>query len=263
VNPGARVSAVYDGAVFHARATAPRHEFRRPAWLLYLDVDELPGLRRDVALLGHGRARPLEFRDGDHFRGHRRERIRARVARMLRTAGLPPPQGPVRVLTMPRVLGQGFNPVSFWWCHDGRGGLLAGIAEVHNTFGDRHAYVLPGAEAERTATGWRWTTRKRMHVSPFFDLAGSYTFELGDPGPTLRIGADLTAGGELRMRAWLEARRRPLTDGSILRAAWRRPLMPWIVWTSIHARAWRVWRLGARYHPRPRYDPALPDRELP
>lgn len=256
-----RVSAVYEGAVDHVRETSPRHAFRLRAWFLYLDLDELPSLAREASLLGHGRARPLEYRDGDHFRGRRGEPTRARLARVLRAAGLPAATGPVRVLTMPRVLGQGFNPVSFWWCHDAHGDLAAAVAEVNNTFGDRHAYVLPAADAERTAAGWRWTTKKRMHVSPFFDLSGSYTFELGTPGETLSVAADLTRASAPRMRAWLEARRRTLSDGSLLRAAWRRPLMPWIVWASIHARAWRVWRRGGIYHPRPRYDPVAAGRE--
>jgi hypothetical protein len=252
---------VYDGTVAHVRETDPRHAFRLRAWFLLLDVDELGALGRAASLLGHGRPRPLEFRDGDHFRGPRGEPVRARLDRVLRGAGLPAARGPVRVLTMPRVLGQGFNPVSFWWCHDAHGDVLACVAEVNNTFGDRHAYVLPAAEADRVPGGLRWTVKKRMHVSPFFDLGGSYVFELGVPGETLRVAADLTREGSPRMRAWFEGRRAPLTDGSILRAAWRRPWMPWIVWTSIHARAWRVWRLGGTYHPRPRYDPVAAGRE--
>lgn len=247
-------SALYAGSVWHDREVEPGYRFRQPLWMLYLDLDEREALARATGLLGCDRPRPVEFRATDHFRGGRREGIRSRLARVLSTAGLAA-DGPVRVLTMGRVLGQGFNPVSFWWCHDAHGGLVAAVAEVHNTFGDRHPYVLPAAEAERTPAGLAWTVKKRMHVSPFHDLEGSYRFVLGEPGERLHLAADLTRAGAPRVRAGFTGTRRALDDAGLAATLLRLPLMPWRVWTMIHAHALALWRRGARYHRRPAYDP--------
>jgi len=255
-SPSSPTSAVYEGSVWHTRDEAPGYAFRQPVWMLYVDLDEREALRRRAGLLGCNRPRPVELRDADHFRGARRDDLRARLGRVLASAGLRA-DGPVRVLTQGRVLGQGFNPVSFWWCHDAHGDLVAAVAEVNNTFGDRHPYVLPAAEAERTPRGLVWTVKKRMHVSPFFDLDGSYRFELGVPGERLELGADLLRAGTRRIHAGFVGTRRPLTDGALARALLRLPFMPWRVWTMIHAHAWRLWRRGARYHRRPSYDPVL------
>lgn len=251
-----RVSAVYEGDVGHVREDVPAYAFRQPVWMLHLDLDERTTVSRHVSLLGWDRPRAVELRAADHFRGRREADLRARLAGVLAGAGLAA-RGPVRVLTQGRVFGQGFNPVSFWWCHDGHGDLVAAIAEVHNTFGDRHPYVLPAAEAERTATGLAWTVTKRMHVSPFHDLAGAYRFELDPPGDTVSIRAELVRDGVPRVRAGLRARRAPLSDATLARLLVTRPLSPWRVWTSIHAHALHLWRLGARFHPRPPYAPHL------
>ncbi len=250
----ATVSAIYEGSVWHARELPPVHAFRRRLYMLFLDLDELPALARTTPLLGADRRRPVELRTRDHFRGSSRD-LRTRLASALATRGLPPPRGPVRVLTQGRVLGQGFNPVSFWWAYDAHGGLLACVAEVNNTFGDRHPYVMPAGDAERTPLGLAWTVRKRMHVSPFMDLSGSYRFELSEPGPDLTVRATLVRGDEVSLRAGFEASRRPLSNRALLGAMLRLPGMPWQVWTSIHAQAIALWRKGARYHRRPTYDP--------
>lgn len=254
-------SAIYEGSVWHARELPPAHAFRRRLYMLLLDLDELPALARTTSLLGADRRRPVELRTRDHFRAASRD-LRTRLAATLSTRGLPPPTGAVRVLTQGRVLGQGFNPVSFWWAYDRHGALVACVAEVNNTFGDRHPYVLPAAEAERTDLGLAWTVRKRLHVSPFMDLEGSYRFELSEPAARLTVRATLLRAGAVRLRAGFDAERTPLSNRTLLGALARLPGMPWQVWTGIHAQAVALWRKGARYHPRPPYDPSHVDGEL-
>jgi len=249
------VSSIYEGVVAHRRRLAPEHPFAHRVYMLFLDLDELPEIERRIPLFGHRRRRPVELRDGDHFTGRRRDGLRTRLARTLEAAGVAPPGGPVRVLTQARVLGQGFNPVSFWWCHDASGRLACCVAEVNNTFGDRHPYVLPVDRASREGDLWVWRVRKRMHVSPFMDMAGDYEFRIAPPGARLRVEASLVRGGETTLEARFEARRVDLSVGSLGSTLLRLPLMPWMVWGAIHAQALRLWRKGARFHHRPPYRP--------
>jgi DUF1365 family protein len=250
-----RRSAIYTGTVWHVRDEAPAHAFSLRVWFLLVDLSELDALHRDVPLLGIDRARPVELRCRDHFRGRGRT-LRERLVSSLSAHGLAAPDGPCQVLTQGRAFGQVFNPVSFWWCRRADGALHAAVAEVNNTFGDRHAYVLDAKDGVPGASGLVFTTKKRMHVSPFFDLRGSYRFEIGEPGDTLELGADLTLEGRPRIRAGFRGVREPLTAATLARRAATMPLMPWAIWTRIHTRAISLWRMGARYHRRPPYDPS-------
>lgn len=255
-------SAIYVGRVWHVRDEAPAHAFGLEAYFLHLDLDELPQLARRVPLLGFDRARPVELRRRDHFKGDGRT-LRARLEATLATAGVASPTGRVSVLTQARVFGQVFNPVSFWWCRGADDRLVASIAEVNNTFGDRHAYVMPASEASPGEFGPVWLAKKRMHVSPFFDLEGSYRFEVGEPGASLRIDAEFQRAGRARIRAGFRGTRLDLTSGNLGQLLLRMPLMPWRIWTKIHLRAISLWRIGARYHRRPPYDPVAAGRLPP
>ena len=72
------------------------------------------------------------------------------------------------MLANARVLGHVFDPLSVFWCYDSSGRLACVVAEVHNTYGERHAYLLRPDEAGVAVTG------KDFHVSPFFDVSGTY-----------------------------------------------------------------------------------------
>lgn len=254
----ALTSALYLGRVAHARRLPPEHAFQLSAAFLLLDLDEQAEVQARVPLLGIGRARPLEVRPRDHFRDlpdGRTGTLRERLDATLVGAGAPPAPGRVLLLSQPRVLGHGFNPVSFWWCLDRDGGLATAVAEVHNTFGQRHAYVLPAADAEVHGEARVWEVKKAMHVSPFFDLEGCYRFALSPPGPRLAVEAQLVRAGAVRIQSRLEAERVPLTPAGLGRVLLRHPVMPWKAWTLIHAQALRLWRKGAPFHPCPPYDP--------
>lgn len=251
-------SGVYVGRVRHARALPPTHAFQLSVALLLLDLDELEALEAQVPFFGAGRARLLEVRRRDHFRStgvRGGGTLRERLAAVLAAAGEPAPDGRVLLLSQPRVLGHGFNPVSFWWCFGADGALTTAVAEVHSTFGQRHPYVLPARTGTPTPEGLAWEVKKAMHVSPFFDLEGCYRFELSLPGERLFAAAELTRAGSVRIRSVLEAARRPLTRASLGRMLLSHPVMPWKAWTLIHWQALRLWRKGAPYHPCPPYAP--------
>jgi uncharacterized protein len=158
-----------------------------------------------------------------------------------------------------------FNPVSFWYCYDCDDRLALVVAEVNNTFGDRHSYVLPIEEAGLVATGEgraaEWWRKKVMHVSPFMPPdSGTYRFEIVPPGRRVEVGIDLTRGGDTSLASHLSLERRPLTDGSILSALARYPFMTLKVVAAIHYEALRLWRKGARFWSRPPYDPRAASR---
>lgn len=160
------------------------------------------------------------------------------------------------LLTQPRFLGYIFNPVSFWLATDG-GNLRAVIAEVNNTFGDRHSYIchLPGFAPISRAD--RLSAQKVLHVSPFQEVAGGYAFnfDIGADEIAIRIAH---SNGDEGLIATLAGPRAPLSNRSILRATLRRPLGAFRTITLIHWQALKLKLKGAHYRTRP----APPTKEV-
>jgi DUF1365 family protein len=248
-------SALYVGTVAHDRRHGPRHQFRYPLYMHLLDLEELPAVARTLRLFGHNRARPVSFRDADHL-GDRGRPVAENLRAWVETRGVEWPGGRVTLLTHCRVFGYVFNPVSFFYLHDRTGQLAAIVAEVNNTFGERHCYLLgPSTEVSSTSTRRAWRDKKVFHVSPFFSLDGSYRFEMSAPGDDVFARIDLTVAGALRFRATLALERVPLDDRALARMLIRYPLMTARIMGAIHWEALKLWRKGVPFQSKPRYDP--------
>ena len=136
-------SALYTGTVMHARRSPQDNVFSYPVYMALLDLDELPQLDRRLRLFGWNRRAVTSFHDADHID------VRALLAENGIDLG---PRGSIQVLTNLRVLGYVFNPVSFWWCRRGDGSLACIVAEVNNTFGERHpTFSSPGTAPKPAA----------------------------------------------------------------------------------------------------------------
>ena len=189
------VSCLYEGTIRHRRA-APRREFRHRLALLYLDLEELPGVLGGRLV----RRRPgtLRFRRRDYL-GDPAVPLADAVRDLVEARTGARPHGPIRLLTQLRSYGVGFNPVSFYYCLDGDR-VAAVVAEVTNTpWGERHAYVITGREAEMT---------KALHVSPFLGMDHRYRVRLTAPGQTLSVHIETD---RREFDATLKLERRPLT----------------------------------------------------
>lgn len=251
---GALRSACYVGAVTHSRVSGPRHAFAYPVYMHLVDLDELAVSDRRLRLFGTARHRVVRFDGRDHFDGS--GDVGAALRRVVSQAGEPWPGGRVEVLTHCRLFGFVFNPVSFWFCYDPSGALALVVCEVNNTFGDRHPYVLAVRAATRVGeTRYRWSSKKLMHVSPFFPLDGSYTWDLEVPGPQARLRVDVTLRGERQFAASFLADRHPLTDGTIARLLVTYPAMTLKVVAAIHWEALKLRIKGAPFRSQPPYDP--------
>jgi DUF1365 family protein len=157
--------------------------------------------------------------------------------------------GQILLLTQPRILGHVFNPVSFWLCHDPSGALRVVIAEVSNTFGDRHSYLCHRDDRAPIQRDDIITAQKIFHVSPFQPIAGGYRFRFDITTQHIGIWIDFDASAEYGLIATLTGHLAPLTNGSILGAVLRRPFGSRRVLALIHWQALKLFFKGARYHP--------------
>lgn len=247
-------SALYRGHVTHRRRARLKHGFRYPLFMLLLDLDELGALDRSLRLFSYNRAGVCSYWDRDHLRNFGGV-TRARLGSFFESMGERLPDGPVLLLTHARILGYGFNPVSFFYCFDDQSKLRFVVAEVNNTFGDTHPYLLVADGTDR------WKTKKLLHVSPFFDMAGSYDWRLPRPGALLEASCDLRHGGALSLSARLRLSRTPLSDPNLAFLLLRLPFMTLRVIFAIHWQALKLWLKGAPFHRAPRYDPSAAARE--
>lgn len=246
-----RRSALYRGRLRHRRFRPVEHRFAYPVYHAALDLDELAALDREVVGFAHNRAGPAAFHDRDHL-GTADAPVRDKLAAWVRAQGRAMPAGPVLLVTNLRTLGHVFNPVSWFFCYDDGGRLALVVAEVCNTFGETHGYLLD--DLARAGPTVRARTAKRFHVSPFMDIAGhAYDFALRPPGERLAVHMDVSDGDGRLFDATLSSERRPLTTRTLWRTLLRYPLMGLQTLAAIHWQALRLWarRVPVRAKPPP------------
>jgi DUF1365 family protein len=241
-------AALYHGIVAHRRMRPVAHALRYRIFMVSLDLDA-PG--RLPRLFGLDRPGLLSFHQRDHGDGVRGG-LRDWVAAKLRDIGLPPPAA-LRVLCMPRVLGHAFNPITLFFCHGDDGSLRALIYEVNNTFGQRHAYVLPASGPDHSGHegAVRQDCGKTFHVSPFMDMDLCYHFRVRPPAETASVVIHVDDADGLLLTAGFAGRHEALTNGAILRAAARIPLLGLKVVGGIHWEAAKLWSKGLKLRPAP------------
>jgi hypothetical protein len=156
----------------------------------------------------------------------------------------------IALLAQPRVLGHVFNPVSFWLCYNEDDALTTVIAEVTNTFGDRHSYLCRHEDGRAITKDETLSAQKLMHVSPFQPVAGGYTFRFDTQPDSIGIWIDYSRGNG-GLIATLTGARKPITNASIIKAALRRPFGSRRVLALIHWQAIKLWWKGATFRSQP------------
>jgi DUF1365 family protein len=220
-------SAIYRTSIAHVRRTPLHNAFTYRSYSWYVDVDRLPTVPRFL--------RPLAgFSAADHL-GDPAGTLRGNMERFLSTRGIALDGGRITMLASARVFGQVFNPLSLFWCHDAAGELRCVVAEVHNTYGERHCYLLETDDAGRASVP------KAFYVSPFNDVEGQYRMKLPEPGERLAVSVVLEREGHKPFIATMDGDRREATVPNILAAALAVPLAPLRVVGQIHWQGIKLW----------------------
>jgi DUF1365 family protein len=214
---------------------------------MLLDLDDLPTLARRSRLFSLNRFNLFSFHDRDH--GDGATGLRPWVEAQLHAAGIELHGGAIRLMCYPRLLGYVFNPISIYFCHGADGDLMAILYEVHNTFGERHSYLIPVGPSGVTPI--RHACPKRFHVSPFIGMDAHYDFRIAPPDEDMVLTiAESDHEGTL-LQASFVGRRVPFDDRALLAAFVRYPLMTLKVMAGIHWEALKIWRKGAQFHRKP------------
>ena len=233
-----RNSALYEGLVVHERVRTRRHRLSYRVFALLLDLDEMHNLDNRSLLFGYNRRAVVSFWNRDHGDGSGRD-LRTWVRSKLLEADVQPDGGAIRVLCYPRILGYAFNPLTAYFCYGQDGAPSAIIYDVSNTFGERHAYVIPVKSSENSVI--QQSCKKVFYVSPFVPLHCTYNFRVQPPGRSVTIAIRQEDAEGLLLTASFKGQRKPLTAASLAGTLARYPAMIFKVTAGIHWEALQLW----------------------
>jgi hypothetical protein len=233
--------------VMHHRFTPKVHHFEHQIFMCLLDLDELEAISKKILPFGYNRANIYSFRDADHEPAGPGS-LKNRIIAFMRSNGIDP--GPfcrVMLLTLPRVLGYIFNPISIYFCFDEAENPICSIAEVGNTFRERKLYLL-GPDELQAGGAFQKILRKHFYVSPFSALELSFDFRLGIPGDNLDIRIDDRDGDQKVLISTLSGKRVALNSQNLFWFTIKYPLVTFKVIFLIHWHAFLLWFKGVPFH---------------
>lgn len=255
------LASICFGDVIHQRTKPKKNAFRYPIFFLRIPMRSRridPTILSDSGV-GDNRFSWVSFYDRDHGQGN--ADALAWLESELKKRNIHHVDGEIWLHTFPRVLGYVFNPVSFWFCHDSQGALQAIMAEVNNTFGDRHCYLLSSKKNDPINYGENLTARKEFHVSPFFDVLGHYVFRFMRKETSMKEVKNVSRieywhDEELLLTTSISGHELPLTKKNILKAIVKFPFLCFGIIAKIHWQAIKLWYKGAKFYSRPTSTPS-------
>ena len=233
-------SCLYECSVMHHRLTPKAHHFKHDLFMFYLDLDELDSVTEKILLFSHNRNNVYSFWDTDHEPAGP-QTLKERIVNYLRQKGVEAgPKTSVRLLTLPRVAGYIFNPISVYYCFDSASRPLAIVIEVGNTFREMKLYLLPRACGNEAGL-FHQVIPKHFYVSPFSRLDLNFDFQLRVPDETLEIRIDDRDGIDRVLLTTLTGCRTELTNRNLTWLTLLFPLVTLKVIVLIHWHALRLW----------------------
>ncbi|SHJ04143.1 cyclopropane-fatty-acyl-phospholipid synthase [Malonomonas rubra DSM 5091] len=229
-------SLIYQGEVSHARLTPVKHSFRYPVYFYAFDIDELAELAQQNPLFGYNQLRPVAIHDKDYLQ-QGDQPLRQKLEQSLTDFGVEQTLGRVMLITAARYFNYVFNPISYFYCYDRDDQLRYVLAQVNNTFGEMHLYLLDISSVEERDGQLQVSNAKQFHVSPFFTRDGHYEFHISRPQQQIDNQIHFYQSRQLALIARIQGQAQPLTTNNLLKTIVRHPLtaaltMPRILWQA-------------------------------
>ena len=251
---------IWKGCTVHARFAPFARRFAYDIVLIDIDIDRLQEASEQSCLFSVNAPGLFAFHSADHGAKVMNADLRLWAEEMFRAADVTLDGGAVRLVTFPRHFFYKFAPLSLWYGFGPDGEMRGIIYEVNNTFGESHAYVCAVSNQ-----GGEHAADKAFHVSPFFDVSGTYRFRLRNPAERLGLVVDNILDGQRIHMASIKARMQPATTRNLLNLAFVNPLSTIGVTVGIHWQALKIWlkKAGYRRKPPPPSHPVTVANALP
>ncbi|MBR7798600.1 DUF1365 domain-containing protein [Undibacterium fentianense] len=242
-------STLVNALVMHQRLRPVKHRFVYPVFMLKLDIDALSQSSKDLpnsAMFGINCWRPISIHTKDY--GPRDgSSLKQWIQKVLSSHQVQEIEK-IELLSFPRVFGYAFNPISIWYCYDKQTQLRAVLAEVNNTFGEHHFYLLRATEHEVIEKDTELMSTKMMHVSPFCEVKGHYQFKFSETTNRFKVNIDYYDGQATLLQTAIIGKTQQLTSGNLLKALCKQPLLTFGVFYRIHWHALILWLKKVPFH---------------
>ena len=235
-------SFIYNGKVIHKRFKPKEHYFKYTVFSLFLDLDEINIINKQILFFSHNKFNLISFYEKDH--GNRDGSSLAEwVKKNLKTIGVNNENIKIKLLCYPRILGYVFNPLSIFFVYDIKLNLIAILYEVKNTFGEQHTYVFKVNENNKFVKN---NCEKKFFVSPFMDIDSKYYFKVLDPNKKLSVVIDQRDKDGKLLFASQDGEKSDFTTKNLIFSYLRHPLMTFKIISAIHFEALRLWIKGIK-----------------
>ncbi len=240
-------AALIVGEVTHTRVRPAQHSFTYPLFCVRIPLAELTRVNETLPV---NRAGLVSFHELDHGARAPSTSLQAWIDALLSEHKLlaKDEHADVELIAFPRMFGYVFNPVSFWICRHAEGRVVAVLAEVNNTFGQSHRYLLTASNGEAIQSGDTLHSSKLLHVSPFNEVIGSYAFRFNFSANHWLARIDYDDGQGHLLHTHVSGVAQPLTAQNLRRALLRFPLQSLSVVARIHWHALRLWIKRVPFH---------------
>ena len=239
-------SCIYNGKVIHKRFKPKNHFFKYKVFSLFLDLDEITYIDKEISFFSYNKFNLISFHDKDH--GERNNTsLKEWVIKNLKNINIEEKNIKIKILCYPRIFGYVFNPLSIFFVYNSNSSLIAILYEVKNTFGEQHTYVFKSNLENKNIKN---NCIKKFYVSPFMDLESTYYFRITNPGENLSVLIDqMDKDGKL-LFASQDGRRSELNTKNLIFSYLKHPLMTFKVISAIHFEALRLWLKGIKLVPK-------------
>lgn len=239
---------LYKGKVMHARLKPVLHRFSYAMSSILIDLDRLDEADRVSRFFSVNKRNVISFHEAD-FGARNDKPLRAHLETLLKEVDVEKPAS-ILLLCYPKVFGNGFNPISVYYCRGADGELTALVYEVRNTFGEHHTYVEPVLANQVNKAGIRQATRKQFYVSPFMEMEQRYLFRIRRPGVDVAVRILETDRDGPILSAAFSGKRQVANTTTLLTTLLQTMGLTWKVVVGIHYEALRLWLKGMKIRPR-------------
>ncbi len=242
-------SKIYAGEVMHHRGHPVKHILKYSLYFYRFDLDELNVLSKELPFFSYNRFNVSSLKDKDYLSG---DSLKLNILNILKNNGIKEKIRRVELITSARYFNYVFNPVSFYYCYGTAGKIICIVAEVNNTFGEKHIYILSG-ESKSIMKGFLYYKHdKEFHVSPFNSIHGSYEFFFSEPSEKFGVIINLIRDGEKIMTAKLSGEPLPLTSRNHFKILAAFPFTTFLTVPRIYKEAFKLFFLRKlKYVPKP------------
>lgn len=231
-------SNLYEGEITHARTKPVKHNFSFPIYTFVLDLDELELLDKEIRFFGYNRGSVFTLYDSDYL-GSGQGSIKEKLKNWLTKFGYEEKYTNVKMITTLRVFKHTFNPVIFYYCLDSENNIVYHVAEVHNTFGEGHLYILKNGK--RSKIGTEYLVPKEFHVSPFNKVEGDYNFHFSRLKEKLDVRINVSKNNKNFFYARISGNAQKITKYKLVKLIMKYPIRTLLVIPKILAEAAKLY----------------------